>query len=158
MQWGDIFVCLFVCFLFWAGVRPLPTGSPQNLSSNRQKLEGLWGARLKGERGLCPPISMHVLFPLPLLPHPVRTNLLIRMGEEMILRSSTETENWHVMQTTHCIANGHKPPQDHSSRDTFCLPISCHPENQSWTGLCQREGGTKDKPCCLPPHHHPKIS
>ena len=26
--------CLFVCFLFWAGVRPLPTGSPHNLSSN----------------------------------------------------------------------------------------------------------------------------
>ena len=65
-----LFLLLFVCFLFWAGVRPLPTGSPQNLSSNRQKLEGLWGARLKGERGFCPPISMQCAVPISLAPTP----------------------------------------------------------------------------------------
>ena len=63
-------VQVFVCFMFWAGGRPLPTGSPQNLSSNRQKLEGLWGARLKGERGFCPPISMQCAVPISLAPTP----------------------------------------------------------------------------------------
>ena len=31
------FVCLFVCFLLWAGVRPLPTGSPHNVTTWRER-------------------------------------------------------------------------------------------------------------------------
>ena len=65
-----LFLLLFVCFLFWAGVRPLRTGSPQNLSSNRQVLEGLWGARLKGERGLVSPNLHACAVPTPLAPTP----------------------------------------------------------------------------------------
>ena len=69
----DLRKALFVCLLvLCAGVCPLPTGSPYNLSSDRQISEGPWG-------GVCVPLSpCNVLVTPPLLPHPVRPNLLIR--------------------------------------------------------------------------------
>ena len=70
----NLFVILmdgFFCLFLVVGWCPPPSywESPQ-LPLIRQKLEGLWGARLKGERGLVSPNLHACAVPTPLAPTP----------------------------------------------------------------------------------------
>lgn len=51
----NIIFNLFVCCFGLVGFRPLPTASPHSWSSDGQKSEDLWGARLKDNGGFLSP-------------------------------------------------------------------------------------------------------